>query len=123
MKTEQKFFLMRTAIVLIMIFCFPEAWAQNSGYCGDPNVNGGQDVAWVYDSGSKTLTISGTGGMGNFDRGNTPWYNLKYHINFVLIESGVTRIGENAFIGCESLTSINIPESVTSIEGQAFPLT
>ena len=120
MKTKQKAFLMRTAIVLIMIFCSPEAWAQNSGYCGDPNVNGGQDVTWVFDSSSNTLIISGTGNMRNFARGNTPWNNLKNLIYFVLIESGVTRIGEYAFEGCESLTSINIPESVTSIEGKAF---
>ena len=120
MKTKQKAFLMRTAIVLIMIFCSPEAWAQNSGYCGDPNVNGGQDVTWVFDSSSNTLIISGTGNMRNFARGNTPWNNLKNLIYFVLIESGVTRIGEYAFEGCESLTSINIPESVTRILYRAF---
>ena len=36
------------------------------------------------------------------------------------IPKGVTRIGEGAFIGCTSLASINIPESVTSIADWAF---
>ena len=38
----------------------------------------------------------------------------------VVIPKGVTRIGNNAFEGCESLTSVTIPEGVTSIDGWAF---
>ena len=36
------------------------------------------------------------------------------------IPEGVTSIGENAFSGCNSLTSVNIPEGVTSIGNDAF---
>ena len=36
------------------------------------------------------------------------------------IPSSVTSIGKSAFLGCRSLTAINIPFSVTSIEGSAF---
>ena len=36
------------------------------------------------------------------------------------IPSSVTSIGKSAFLGCSSLTAINIPFSVTSIEGSAF---
>ena len=38
----------------------------------------------------------------------------------MVIESGVTSIGEYAFYGCSSLTSITIPEGVTTIGGSAF---
>ena len=38
----------------------------------------------------------------------------------ITIPKGVTSIGENAFYYCSSLTSIEIPEGVTSIEEYAF---
>jgi len=36
------------------------------------------------------------------------------------IPDGVTKIGDSAFLGCESLTSVTFPESVTEIGASAF---
>ena len=38
----------------------------------------------------------------------------------VVIPTGVTRIGANAFLGCRDLIEVRIPDSVTSIEKAAF---
>ncbi len=38
----------------------------------------------------------------------------------VTIPDGVTEIGDNAFYGCTSLTSVNIPDGVTKIGDNAF---
>ena len=51
---------------------------------------------------------------------HTPWYSQRDKIKKVVIENGVTNIGDHAFFGCSGLTSISIPNSVTSIGYRAF---
>lgn len=89
-----------------------------------------------------TLYIYCTGDM-PYDAPFTPWYDYRADVQSVVIQDGVTNIGDNAFnecgnltsvtfgggvtsigegtfIGCESLTNITIPNSVTSIGDTAF---
>ena len=90
------------------------AWADESGKCGD-------NLTWTYVDATKTLTISGTGTMWDYDTGDTPWYySYRSTIQTIFIQEGVTHIGGRAFQNCFSLTSINIPNSVTSIASRAF---
>ena len=77
------------------------------------------EIDWKRENG--TLTISGTGDMPNYNSpADVPWYNDQKKIKKVVINDGVTSIGECAFSCCESLTSITIPNSVTSIGNYAF---
>ena len=65
-----------------------------------------------------TLTIWGNGAMGNYTSSfDVPWGT---DITKVIIEDGVTSIGNHAFSDCSSLTSISLPESLTSIGDYAF---
>ena len=77
------------------------------------------DCTWILDN-DGTLTISGNGAMDDYN----PWDNISapwgISIKKVVIEYGVTSIGDDAFVGCSSLKSITIPDSVTNIGSGAF---
>ena len=92
------------------------AWAASSGTCGDK-------LTWsLSDDG--TLTISGTGKMkdygDNYGMSVAPWYVGSSQVKTVIIEDGVTSIGDRAFDGCTKLTRVVIPDSVTSIGYGSF---
>lgn len=90
----------------------------DSGACGKD----GDNVIWTLDS-DGTLTISGEGEMADYivpsnnHEGGSPW--ISYDVKKVVIEDGVTNIGNGAFVWSD-LTEINIPSSVTSIGEDAF---
>ena len=81
---------------------------------------------WTLENG--VLTIDGNGPMDNFgyssvDHFNfkeTPWFEQREQIYRVVIEKGVTSVGDFAFECCTNLTSIIIPDSVNSIGVDAF---
>ena len=78
------------------------------------------NLTWKLDA-DGTLTISGTGAMKDYDikDNESPVYkNSK--VKKVVIEDGVTSIGDWAFYYCKSLTTITIPDSVISIGNYAF---
>ena len=77
-------------------------------------------LTWTLDYDGK-LTISGTGAMKDYDYNNnqSPVY-MNSSVKKVVIEDGVTSIGNWAFYKCTSLTTITIPDSVTSIGEAAF---
>lgn len=90
-----------------------------SGECGAD----GDNLTWVLtDDG--TLTISGDGKMGNYydgkDHTDAPWGVYWDRVTAVVIEPGVTNIGEWAFWGCSGVASVVISEGVTEIGREAF---
>lgn len=103
------------AIVFALFAVHAAIWAQ-SGYCGDPNVNGGKDITWELQS--NTLIISGTGDMASWDDLDArPWASFANSIQEVIID-GVTSVGAGAFAKCENLTSVH--GNIKSIGDGAF---
>lgn len=104
------------SILTFSTFHVHAATTVNSGTCGT-------NLTWTLtDDG--ILTISGTGNMTNFNMNYTntmpPWWNDKGSITSIVIEDGVTSIGNQAFRACFYLTSVSMPDSVTSIGSYAF---
>ena len=84
----------------------------NTWFIGSPIAS---DIIATLSNG--TLTINGTGAMADFYSSvNASWSSIE----IVIIESGVTSIGNYAFSGCTNLTAITIENSVTSIGERAF---
>lgn len=125
------------AILLAIITSVP-VWAETlTGSCGT-------NVTYSLDTESGILTISGTGSTNNYSYSNhSPWYSNRHAIKQVLINEGITSIGdyafevcdnvvsvtfnspivsigEGAFYSCSSLTSITLPNSLTTLGRDAF---
>jgi len=81
---------------------------------------GGTTGPLTWNISDSTLTISGEGAMPDYEWSEAPWYNYQESINTCIIETGVTRIGNDAFSSCKNVTSIVIPNSVTTIGIAAF---
>jgi hypothetical protein len=94
-----------------------QAEAVTSGTCGAEG--DGSNLRWSLSGG--VLTISGTGAMKNWKNyyDPSPW-EKNDQITHVVIESGVTSIGNSAFWGCFYLTDISMPDTVTRIGGEAI---
>ena len=91
------------------------------GTCGEPNVNEGKNVTWLYNIATRTLTISGAGAMADFSsKDNQPWKDNRDNITTVVIKNGVTSIGGNAFYGCSSLTSVTVCATACTLGNGAF---
>ena len=95
--------------------CALHGTAVDNGACGDR-------LAWTLST-AGILTISGSGDMRNYSDSTSngaPWNTYREQINAVVLEPGITSIGDYAFTKFDNLTDIQIPDSVTSIGEWAF---
>ena len=86
-------------------------------------------VTWRYDEPTATLYIEGSGPMEDYPLSSVsiadaittaPWAEYAAEMRSLVIEDGITSIGESAFCGCTGLTNMAIPDSVTSIGSFVF---
>ena len=103
---------------LVFCLCFiPSSYA-----VGENVASGtwGDNIYWALDD-EGTLSITGTGEINDFTfYGDEAWCRYRATIKKAVLNAGVTGIGKWAFNRCSSLTSIVIPDSVTTIGGGVF---
>ena len=78
-------------------------------------------LTWTLDD-TGVLTITGDGSMGIYWSATygVPWYSERESITSVVIEDGVTDIGNYIFSDCINLKNVDIPDSVTKIGQYSF---
>ncbi len=119
--------LITVFILIAFVIVFPNGnveAATNSGVCGE-------NVKWVFDSKTGTLTISGTGAMYDYrpdlsgiidtdDKGFLPgWDKFSDKIQKVVIKGGVTTVGDYVFTA-SNVKVVSLPEGITKIGKLAF---
>lgn len=106
-----------TVVLITSLFSIIPAQAvsdESQSACVSSGTTG--DCMWTLDDKGR-LTISGNGKMKDYSYdSDLPWGE---DISLVIIEAGVTNIGDYAFYCCENLTSVFI-SGVTSIGNYAF---
>lgn len=90
----------------------PRSVEPKSGTCGE-------SATWSI-SAEGVLTISGTGAIGDYSENDAPWQSLRADITAIVIEKGITRIGNYAFHDCWVATSAVLPEGLVEIGENAF---
>ncbi len=109
--------LMSIVVILTCAFGFSStAFAKTiEGECGD-------NATYVYDSSTKTLTISGTGAIGDYTRSPRPWDEEDdVKIEKLVIKEGITSVSDYLFYN-EGLKSVKFPSTLKSIGKYSFAL-
>lgn len=126
MKTRIISILLAVCLIFGLLPVGVLAASATSGSCG-------KNATWHYDTATKTLSISGSGDMTDYEtdtvmgiENTPPWDAYREEIEHVIINEGITSIGSEAFgfqyIGnCYSnLISVSIAPTVTKIGRCAF---
>jgi len=107
-------------IMMSMLYCFGSVAVANddvidSGSCGD-------NATWTLTGTSTdmTLTISGTGAMQDLTKSMIPWGSRRSKIKRLVVEEGITSLGDYAFYSVNKLTEVSLPPDITSIGSYCF---
>ncbi len=78
----------------------------------------GSGLVWSVTG--TTLTISGNGPMPDYADADPPYQTYAGTITKIVVEEGVTSVGDNAFQDFRGVTSVSLPETLASIGIGAF---
>lgn len=87
-----------------------------SGKCGD-------NVDWVFDLDTKTLTLTGSGPTYDYGDSAPPWAdsrNTALAIEKIVVGDGITALGKYLFFHCIGAVEIQLPASLEHIDRLAL---
>lgn len=126
MKTRIISILLAVCLIFGLLPVGVLAASATSGSCG-------KNATWSYNAATKTLSISGSGDMTDYhcdpvmgEYNRPPWDTYREEIEHVIINEGITSIGQQAFGSTWvegnylNLCSVSIAPTVTKIGAEAF---
>lgn len=87
------------------------------------------DVTWTFNEEIGELRISGTGEMKNYTdaindlseiEAQIPWFSHRNEITSIVVDEGITHIGDCAFAYLSNVKSVSLPSTLVSIGDMAF---
>ena len=76
---------------------------------------------WSFDEATGTLTLDGSGAMKEYtSAAEAPWYSYHDSIAHLVVKSGVTSLSSYAFVGCQNLADITLPDTLQTIGTMTF---
>ena len=84
------------------------------------NYTFGDNVTGAFDDTTGVLTINGTGDMYDFQIIDQPISSVASSILNVIVQEGITKIGDYTFYYCSNLNTVSLPNALTQIGEHAF---
>lgn len=77
--------------------------------CGE----NGNNVTATLNTDTGVMTIFGSGKMADYNENNQPWVGQRSNIKHLVVENGVTSIGNNAFRKCTELIDADMSKALS----------
>ena len=123
MKTRKLRLVSALLAVAMMLALLPTAaFAEDTTKIYNCGENGNNNITATLNTDTGVMTISGSGAMADYGKDpetniihNPPWADQKSNIKHLVVENGVTSIGDGAFSGCANLESIDLSKALSLI--------
>ena len=90
---------------------------ETNGSCSETS----EECSWEYNTSNSTLIINGNGSMEDYYYFQyPPWEMFKSSILSLIVNDGISYLGNNAFKDCHNLQTISLPKSLKSIGSLVF---
>ncbi len=114
MKTTAKYIL--TFLTCLMLATFFSAGVSAKTYSGSDG-----NISWSIDLNSAHMTVSGSGDMTDYvNYSDLSYSKLLPVVKTLVVENGITSVGDCAFMYAYNLESVSLPDSIKTIGQSAF---
>ena len=114
---KNKLLIVLTIIAIVAVVPVNELYGRSS----QENIGGelNSDISWRIEN--NTLYLSGKGVVPTTMLGaKSAWHKFRANFNSVVIENGISGLGQNLFVGYKNITSLTVAASVKDIAPSAF---